>query len=214
MIQSTNFLRMSLSATSPSTDFRMNVRSESLVIARISHGAYSETRLSAQIRPRTILHPSQQLALSLSHHYPSVTSTTIRLQCPCAFPREKRRCKCDFVDPIVADHSSDHSNEIITEYNARPDYLTAILKHKFGLKGHLGYLHIAQIDPQGKHILVLYHPPPSGDEVEFKIPLDPPVKTLFEIRPRMHEWRYAAFQHFQVVSLSIQSTLRDLVHSS
>ena len=104
----------------------------------------------------------------------------------------------------------DRSNEIITEYNARPDYLTAILKHKFGVKGHLGYLHIAQIDPQGKHILVLYHPPPSGDEVEFKIPLDPPVKTLFEIRPRMHEWRYAAFQHFQVVSLSTPSTRRGL----
>ena len=86
------------------------------------------------------------------------------------------------------------------DYNQRPDYLVAILKHKFNIPGNLGYLHIAQIDPQGKYILMLYHPPPKGEEVEFKIPLDPPVKSLFEIRPRMAEWKYNAFQHYQVVS--------------
>jgi len=112
-------------------------------------------------------------------------------------------------DAFAESHLLKLSNEIVMEYNQRPDYLTAILKHKFKISGNLGYLHIAQIDPQGKHILVLYHPPPSNEEVELKIPLDPPVKSLFEIRPRLAEWKRDAFQHFQVVCTSL-SVLRPL----
>lgn len=97
-------------------------------------------------------------------------------------------------DPIA-----DPSNEITSEYNARPDHLTAILKHKFNIPGNLGWLHIAQVDPEGRFILMFYHPPPSGKEVRFEIPLDPPVKSVFEIKPRLNAWRAEALQHYKVV---------------
>ena len=55
-------------------------------------------------------------------------------------------------------------------------------------------------DPEGKFILLFYHPPPEGKEVRFEIPLNPPVKTVFEIKPRLNAWRAEALQEYKVVS--------------
>ncbi|RXK38081.1 hypothetical protein M231_04640 [Tremella mesenterica] len=74
----------------------------------------------------------------------------------------------------------------------------AIVKHRTSRRGHLGHLHISSIDPEGKNITILIHPPPTNEEIKLEIPFDPPVKSPYEVRPRLLAWRDLAYSHFDV----------------
>ena len=101
--------------------------------------------------------------------------------------------------PRPSPKPSNHSFSIISEFNRRPDHLTAILKHGKGLKGHLGYLYIATIAHGGDHVLIMYHPPPEEKEVQYKLTFDPPTKSVFEVRSRLYAMRREALQVYRVV---------------
>jgi hypothetical protein len=87
----------------------------------------------------------------------------------------------------------------MSDFNNRPDHLIAIIKHRLNVPGELGYLHLAQIDPEGRYARVFYHPPPAHKEVELRIPFDPPVRNNREIKERLFAWRAEAIQHFRPV---------------
>jgi hypothetical protein len=81
----------------------------------------------------------------------------------------------------------------------------AIVKHRTKTPGHLGHLHVAAYDPAGKHVLIIYHPPPLHPDIRLEVPFNPIVKSTAEVRPRMMQWGEMAINHYNIVR-------SDLVH--
>ncbi|KAL1411891.1 hypothetical protein Q8F55_002877 [Vanrija albida] len=90
-------------------------------------------------------------------------------------------------------------HEAIDWINQQPDALTAIVKYKRpDLKGNLGYLHVGRLDDYGKFLQIQIHPPPTHEEKEIQIPLDPPILSSFDLRPLFYKWRAEAFSLYRV----------------
>lgn len=81
------------------------------------------------------------------------------------------------------------------------DLPPAIVKSKRpDLKGELGWLHVGRLDDFGKYLQVQIHPPPTHEEKEVQIPLDPPITNPYDIRPRLYKFRAEAFNLYRIVS--------------
>jgi hypothetical protein len=48
----------------------------------------------------------------------------------------------------------------------------------------------------------MYHPPPAHDEIRYELTLEPPVETIYDLKPRLRMMRDQARKHFTVVRLS------------
>jgi len=83
-------------------------------------------------------------------------------------------------------------------FNSRPEELTAIVKHRTSIKGHLGYLFIASVDPNGKFVTVFYHPPPNHEQQKLDLEVDPPLKNPYALRPRLMQYRDEGMRRFGV----------------
>jgi hypothetical protein len=66
-------------------------------------------------------------------------------------------------------------------------------------QGHLGDLYIMDVDKEGAYLRIALRPPPSGEEVEVKIPFDPPVKSGWDVRPRLFAWRAEVQRKYNIV---------------
>ena len=73
------------------------------------------------------------------------------------------------------------------------------MKHRTDIKGHLGHLHIASIDPEGTHILLFCHPPPIHDILKVEVKLEPALKSPWELKPTLERWEVLAKKHFEIV---------------
>lgn len=78
----------------------------------------------------------------------------------------------------------------------------AIVKHRTQTKGHLGDIYIQDFDPKGHYITLVTRPPPKGEDVEVQLHFNPPLGSIFEVRPRLYYWRDEALKHFKVVCIS------------
>lgn len=74
------------------------------------------------------------------------------------------------------------------------------MKQRTQEKGHLGDLYIQIVDPDGKYIQIALRPPPSRKEKVIKIPFDPPLESMYDLRPRLWHWRDMAKAKFNIVS--------------
>ncbi|GMK59795.1 hypothetical protein CspeluHIS016_0900120 [Cutaneotrichosporon spelunceum] len=94
--------------------------------------------------------------------------------------------------------------KVIGIMNNQPDVLIAIVKSYLPddpkTKGHLGDLYIMDVDKDGTYFRVCLRPPPTREEVEVKIPLDPPVKTGFDVRPRLFAMREQVRNKYKIPS--------------
>ncbi|CAK9785314.1 hypothetical protein CC85DRAFT_288823 [Cutaneotrichosporon oleaginosum] len=92
--------------------------------------------------------------------------------------------------------------KVIGILNNQPDVLTAIVKSRLPddprTKGHLGDLYIMDVDTDGHWVRLALRPPPTREEVEVKIPFDPPVKTGWDVRPRLFAWRAEARRKYNI----------------
>ena len=79
----------------------------------------------------------------------------------------------------------------------------AIAKQRTSIKGRLGYLFITSVDPQGTHVKLLYHPPPTDEAKELQLEFDPPLKSPWDFEPRMATWGAEAKKHYQIVRFSL-----------
>ncbi|BEI79769.1 hypothetical protein CcaverHIS002_0102980 [Cutaneotrichosporon cavernicola] len=83
--------------------------------------------------------------------------------------------------------------KVVGIMNNQPDVLVAIVKAHLPddpkTKGHLGDLYIMDVDKDGTYFRVCLRPPPSREEIVVKVPLDPPVKDGWAVRPRLFAMR-------------------------
>lgn len=66
-------------------------------------------------------------------------------------------------------------------------------------QGHLGDLFIMDFDKNGTYVQIALRPPPSREEVPIKIPIDPPLRGSYDVRPRMMQWRAIVRQKYEIV---------------
>ena len=77
---------------------------------------------------------------------------------------------------------------------------SGIVKLRAKTPGNLGHLHVSIVEPTGTHMTVIYHPPPNHEDTEVQVPFDPPLKSIYEVKPLFRKWEAEVKEKYKPVS--------------